>query len=418
MTSEMKPKPGLLRASSLLFVITIVTNLCNYLFHAIASRSLGPADYGALVSMLALLIAIAIPSQAIQIVIAKTVATEELTGRFDRIASLVYHAVIRALLLGGVIWLLLVLSSGFWAKFLQLESVAPIIAVGFAGMLWLLLPIVRGALQGFQQFNHLGFNMLTDGVLRLAIGSLFFWLGMRVVGGVYAGAIASTLACLLASIPLRRLRGHAIIKAAELELPKLYRFAVPVVLALGGFMLLSSLDMIMVKHYFIPEEAGYYSAGSLVGKAFLFLPFAVAQVLFPKVTAGKARSENTRILLEKSLGITAGILLLGVAVAWVLAPYIIMTLFGKLFLNEPTLFLVRGFGIAVAPLALVYILLQYNIAVQNRWFVMVLLMNVPLFLLGLVMFHASLQQVLTVVGVNHAVVFIAGYCITPRQKHD
>lgn len=382
-----------------------------------ASRILGPADYGALVSMLALLIAIAIPSQAIQMVVTKFVSTEELSGRLDRIAGFVFQAMIRSLILGSVIWLALIISSRFLADFLHLQSPAPIIAVGFAGLVWLALPVVRGTLQGFQQFNHLGLNLLVDGIVRLGIGAFFFFVGFRVTGGVYAGGLAGALACVLTGIPLRRLFVQPVVKISNLEFKQLYRYGVPVVLSLGAFMLLTSLDVIMVKHYFIPEQAGYYSAGSLVGKAFLFLPFAVAQVLFPKVSAGQERAENTYFLLRKSLLLTGGIIVVGVILIWFVAPVIILTLFGKQFMNSTTLLLVQCFGMAFLPLALIYILLQYNIAIQNKRFVVVLLLDMPVFLLSLIFFHASLQQVLLVVGLNHLLTCLACYFLTPRKRN-
>jgi len=411
-----KNKPGLVKASSLLFIITILTNFCNYGFHALASRMLGPVDYGALVSMLALLTVIAIPSQAIQIIIAKRVSVEEFSGRLDRIAALLKQFMVRTLLLGILVWLGLTLSSAFWTDFFRLQAKGPIIAVGFAGLVWLVLPVVRGALQGLQKFNHLGLNMLTDGILRLGIGAVFFLVGFGITAGVIAGAISGLIACLLALWPLQNIRNQPIVDVAALDLGQLYRFGVPVVLTLGAFMFLSSMDIIMVKHFFAPQQAGYYSAGALVGKAFLFLPFAVAQVLFPKVSASQAKSEQTHFLLLKSLLLTGGILLGGILAAYFLAPVIILTLFGRDFFNPVTLNLVRVFGMAVAPLALVYILVQYNLALHNKKFVIILFLDFPVFLLALILFHATLYQVLWVVGLNHLSVFSASYLVTPGKK--
>jgi len=49
-------QPDLVQASSWLFLALLGNNACNYIFHSLASRALGPEDYGTLVSLLALVI--------------------------------------------------------------------------------------------------------------------------------------------------------------------------------------------------------------------------------------------------------------------------------------------------------------------------------------------------------------------------
>lgn len=409
-------KPGLVRASGLLFVMLMGSNVFNYAFHALASRTLGPSDYGVLVSMLALLSLMAVPSQTIQTVVAKWTAVEELAARYDRIAALAVRVLKRMLLLGGLCWLGLAVISPWLAKFFRLSSTGPIIAVGLTTVVMLIVPIVRGLLQGLQRFNALGANLLADGIFRFGSGILIFWLGYRVSGSVIASALGGTFAFVLALIALPEVRQAAIQKTEKLELFELKLYSVSVLVNFGAYMVLSTLDVIMVKHYFEPEIAGYYAAASMVGKAFLFLPFAIAHVLFPKVSASQERKESTRALFFKSLALTAGILGGSILLVWFSAPLIITTLFGRQFLLPQTLWLVKFFGMAVTPLALVYILLQYNLALHNRRFVILLLLDVPVLLLLLIVFHARLETVLGLVGLNHVLIFVGGYFITPRSR--
>lgn len=409
-------KPGLVRASSLLFLMMMGANVCNYAFHAIASRSLGPADYGALVSMLALLTLMAVPSQTIQAVVAKGTAVEELGQRYDRIAALMVRVLRRTLMLGGICFVSLGLLSGWLADFFQISSQWPIIAVGATTVVMLVIPVVRGLLQGLQQFNGLGINLIADGIFRLGSGALIFWLGCRVTGGLLASALGGALACGLAFLGLPKVRRELGRRLPILDLSELKLYSVSVLAGFGAFMALSTLDVIMVKHLFEPRDAGYYAAASMVGKAFLFLPFAMAHVLFPKVSAGHARAEDTEGLLIKSLLLAAAILAGSILLAWFLAPLIILTLFGQEFFQPQTLLLVRCFGIAITPLALIYILLQYNLALNNRRFLILLLADIPVFLVLLILFHVRLETVLLVAGANHALVFAGGLMLTPWRR--
>ncbi len=408
-------KSGLVRASSLLFLMMMGANVCNYAFHALASRKLGPSEYGVLVSMLALLTLVAVMSQTIQTVVAKWTAVEELGKRYDRIAALIIRVMRRMLMMGAVCLLGLSLLSGPLSGFFQLSSPWPIIAVGVTTIVMLILPVMRGLLQGLQRFNALGVNFLADGFIRIGAGVVIFGLGYHAAGGVLASAIGGALAAVLALGVMPELRRAVRNKLPVIDLSGLKLYSLSVLVGVGSFLVISTLDVILVKHWFAPEAAGYYAAGSIVGKAFLFLPFAIANVLFPKVSAQHAVGENTLKLLIKSLLLTAGILGGGVLLAYFLAPLIILTLFGREFLLPETLWLVRWFGLAVTPLALTFILLQYNLALNNKRFLAWLLGDVLLMCLGLMAFHSRLETVLLVAGINHFVVFIGGLWFLPRK---
>jgi len=410
------PKPsGLLQASGLLFGMIMAANATNYLFHMLASRALGPADYGSLVSMIAVLTVLIFPSQAVQAVVAKAVAVEELHHRFDRVAALGGRALVRVFLLGSALSLALWLTGAYWQKFFHLGSFRPLLAVGVAAVCCLVLTVARGLLQGLQRFGLLGANYLADGLLRLAAGAVFFGVGWKVAAGISAYGLSATAALLLAFIPLAGLRRERTVATAELELPRLYRYGLPVLISFSAFAVLTSLDVILVKHYFQPVPAGYYSAASIIGRAFLFLPLAMAQVLFPKASAGHAQEEKTLGLLNQSLLLTAAALAAGVLVAWVLAPFIVLTLFGAQFVQPQTLNLARWFGLAISPLALVYVVMQYNLAVHRTRFAWLLVGDIPLLLLGLVCCHGSLLQVLLVLGGNHSLLLGVGYAFTLRD---
>lgn len=422
----MTSKPGLWQASGLLFTMLMANNLCNYLFHALASRSLGPAEYGALVSMLALLTVLGIPSQALQTVMARRVSVAEAAGRpsqavlktsTPQTGALARQLLLRVLLAGAMLGLVLILVRRPLADFFRLSSAWPLVAVGLTIVVMLATPVLRGVLQGLQRFGQLGANLLADGLGRLLFGGLLLALGAGAAGAVSASAAGCALALVLAAAALRPL--FAAPAGGKAGQPPVFADAyaelLPVTAVFGAFLLLSTLDVLAVKHFFPPESAGYYSATSMVGKAFLFLPLAVANVLFPKVSARRAQSRPAFPLLRHSLIITGLALLACAALAWWLAPWVVWTLFGRAFVQPLTLTLVRGFGLAFTPLALVYLLIQYHLAAENRRFLWLLAADLPVLLAGLILFHADLPQVLWVVGLNHLLLFLAGYAFTPRR---
>ena len=71
------------RQTALLLVVLACVNGSNYLFHVVISRMLGPADYGALAALLAIILVLSVPFGVIQTAIADKTATLRSTGRED-----------------------------------------------------------------------------------------------------------------------------------------------------------------------------------------------------------------------------------------------------------------------------------------------------------------------------------------------
>jgi len=405
----------LIKSSSMLFVVMMAANACSYGFHIVASRALGPADYGLFVSLMALAAVMVVPAQAIQITMARRVVIEETAGRQDRLRPLALHALWRVLALGLGLATLLWLTRAAWQRFLHMATGGPLLAVGFAVTASLVLPVGRGVLQGRQQFGFLGASVFSEAGLRLALGAWLLVAG-GVAGGIWAGAAASVAALLLALYPLAGLPGKSGSPPAA-NFREMYKYGAPVLAIFGAFAVLTSLDMVLVKHFFEPVAAGYYAAAAVVGKAFLLLPVAMVQVLFPKASAGHVAEENTAALLNQSLGLTFLAVAAGAAAVWLLAGTVILSLFGAAFNHPETIQLVRWFGPAIAPLALVYVLLHYNLAVHRLRLAWFLIGDIAVLAAGLTLWHASLGQVLAVLGVNNGLLLAAIYRETMRELH-
>ncbi len=113
-------------------------------------------------------------------------------------------------------------------------------------------------------------------------------------------------------------------------------------LALFSFLLLR-IDMLMVKYFLGPEQAGYYSIASTMGDYLLMLPSIIGFILFPRLSAVADRGEKLRQAEKATLG-TAVVLIPLLGLAAVMAKPIVYILFGKEFLPaiSPFLWLIPG----------------------------------------------------------------------------
>src|SRR5437879_12335638 len=71
-----------------LYVALSLMNASNYLFHVIVSRALGPSSYGALSSLLAVLLVLSVPLNVLQTTVAKRTTILRSQGRGDEVPEL------------------------------------------------------------------------------------------------------------------------------------------------------------------------------------------------------------------------------------------------------------------------------------------------------------------------------------------
>ncbi len=387
---------GLIKHTSIMVMSTIIANISLLFFHAYMSRVLGPASFGILVSFLAICFIVGLPVTSIQTVMAKYVSNFKVNNQYGKIGCLFRHSLKKMSLYGGLGLGLFILASAKIGSFLQIEARKPVILLGVVLFLSLFLPIVRGALQGLQKFGHLGTNVLFEAISRLLLGVFLVYLGLGVNGAVGGIGLGFLLAVLVAFIALRPLLRHEKSIEGKMNSAEIYAYFPPVFLALLCFVLLANMDIIFVKHFFNPTEAGYYSVLSVVGRGFLTLALAVSMVMFPKVSELQTQKKDSSSILKKSLLIGVLLCSVGILTCFFFPRFIIVAVFGSKYLDISSL--LRVFGIAISPLVLIHILINYNLARNRNSFLYVLVFGVVFYLILLSLFHSSLRQVVLILG--------------------
>ncbi|GAH48810.1 unnamed protein product, partial [marine sediment metagenome] len=220
------------------------------------------------------------------------------------------------------------------------------------------------------------------------------------MGGVVLGVFAAFLPAFL---PLKPLFRKQPLPNSRLDSGDVYGYLWPVFLALLCFAILTNVDMILVKHFFEPLQAGYYSILSLVGKGFISIAIAVSLAMFPRVSELHEQNKDSYSTLKKSLLICGLLFGPAVLIFMIFPRFIVGTVFGeKYVLVSP---LLRMFSIAVIPFALTNVLINYQLARRNVNFVYYLIPGATFYIAMLLLFHSSLLQVVVVVGIAGSFVF-------------
>ena len=270
----------------------------------------------------------------------------------------------------------------------------------------MILPILWGGLQGLKKFGFYTLSLISNSGLKLVLGILFIFFGFGIFGAMSAVAVSYFVTMILSlfmiGVSLHKEKMAALPRGiAENSSPsnfsEVYHYSFSAGFVLLCFMVLTNIDLILVKHFFTPIEAGYYSIAQMVGKAILILPIPVATVMFPHLFSLEGQEKKTRSILERNLKI-AVFVCGGAVLCCLLFPVpIVKVLSGEVY--SDCLPLVGMFSVNMTFFSLTLILLYYHLSTPRRGFLY------PLFLLTLMevglilLFHDTLLQVLTVVGI-------------------
>ncbi len=392
----------LVRQNVLLFVGGFTSGVGGFVYNAIAGRILGPEQYGEMASLFSLYTV----GFSINLILMVVLARYTASLHADRLPAGIRYLVRRTelrLLAPALIFVVVCAAASFpIAAFLHLRSPLPAVWLGIALALCWYMAIPRGALQGTQHFAGLSLNQLSEAVIRLSALIVLLSLGLGVNGAILALVAGCTGALLIGTISLRRAlprEGHPV------EVTAVTSFIVSACIGTFGITLLFNLDVVLAKHFLPGHAAGIYGGLNKIEVIIYYGTLSVSQVLFPRVVEAVAhRAHPGRLLF-----LSAGLIVVAGAVAltvFALFPHLIVNiLFGGAFHDaDPFIVLV---GISGLCLALCNLLVQFFMAVHDRWYIPILAAGCLAQGVLITVFHHSLAQVVTVVLGTFVVLVLA-----------
>lgn len=387
-----------IRGASIMAVLTLVASAVNYLSNLVFSRVLSPASFGDLTALLALSVVVAIPTAAAQTVIAERVATYSAAGRPDIVRYLVRHALAHVLTIAVAVGALYSLTIPLVVELLNLQAVGPALALAPLIVMSFLLPAFLAVLQGLKRFVAYGLVFLAVAVARIAFGVPTALAGGGAGGALAGQALGIGVVLLVGAVLLRQHaspRGRGAATSGARRKPDTR--AVAASASFVFFALVSNLDLLLAKLFLAPAEAGVYAALATLGKIVIFLPGAIAVVMVP--SAASIHSDlaaRARLLRRSALLVLVTTLLVSVPCA--VAPgFVVETMFGPEYAAAASgvvPMVIAGTGLSVLNLLVVY-----SVAIQDRRWIVVLVLGVLVQVAGISAFHASPAQVATVQAV-------------------
>lgn len=394
-----KETDGVIKHGSIMLIANGLGSAFNMLYQLYMVRNLNPVDYGILNSLLALLLIISVPAGTLQTAVTKYTAGFHAHNQLLKIRSFLLRFAKEILLFSSLIFIIILLGSRYISNFFQIPTSTPVILVGILMLFSIVQPITLGGLQGMQMFGWLGINGIIGAGMRLAFGILLVSMGLRVLGALSAIIIANLFIIIISIIPLRPYL--ITINSTDVEkinFMDIYKYFIPVAVTFLCFMALIGIDIILVKHFFAPLEAGFYSIAQMGGKIILFFPMTIVIVMFPKVSSLHSKGADTVKILKKCLLLAALLCAMGVLGYFLFPSLIIKILSGKDYIE--CIPLVRLFAIAMAFYAITHLLLFYQLSIRYLKFMYPLIFFTALQTVMIIFFHNTLSQVLYILCVT------------------
>ena len=350
------------RQSGWLVVATASGGFFMMATQIVANRWMQPVEYGIWFTLLRIFLLMSIPSIGWQIIFAQQTAAA-VSDLQHRQLGRTLRATFQATFL---IWLVMaavaLLGQRHWIALLKISNPAALWVTILIGLASLWSPIVRGILQGQQNFRGLGWVLIVDGVGRFTAILLILLLGGQAAGGMTGALVGQGISVFIGGWLIRRVLAK---QGERMDWRPWLRRAVPLTLGFGSLQFMSNADVIYVQSVFSAAQTPFYAPAAMIGLALLTFAGPMSSVMFSKVVRSAALTQDTRAL-RHALGATA--LLCGLsALACTILPWLPVRI---IYFSRPEYWtatpLVPWFAWALVPLILTNVLLS-NLLARERF---------------------------------------------------
>lgn len=357
----------------IMFCANSLGSFFNLLYQIIMLRLLSKEAFASLNSLISLLAVLSVPALSFATMVTKHISSHNALKKDEHLKTLWQRLLCHAFIFSLGIFLLLFFLRFQLAEFFHIGSPWSIVILGAIFFFSGIASVVTGGLQGLEKFKWLAIIGVLAGVLKilLPIGLVRLFassLNAALVGFLLPGIFGIAFALW----PLRFLLSKA--NGQKVNLKQLYLYIIPVSLVSLCFALLTNIDMILVKHFFL-QEAQDYSVAQMIGKIVLSISGMVYVVMFSRAANMHAVKEDTKSILKKSLGFTFFLTIIAVSFFNLFPHFVFSLIAGRV--NPQVIFLSRIFSLSMFFFALCNVLFYYQLSIERYSFIL------PLILIGL-----------------------------------
>lgn len=389
---------------------SMMANVFNWIFNLQAGRMLTKEDFATLSVFISLQYLSTVPANALSTTVSRFTAFYSQKGEREKHFFFFRQYWWLAWCLGILFLTSFIFFKDSIQTFFAIDSQNLIILFSLLLIPLFLLAFEKGTLSGQFAFIWLGILVIVEALTKLLI--LLFGSSLG-VSNLNLAVLALPLSIIAAwfigliitrsyhPLPIGKIKNQF----KENESKETYQFLSNSFFAGLGVVLIYSLDILLIKHYFPSNEAGIFSTLSLLGKMLFFGAGSLIGLLIPLTARDLAKNLSGRkpFLILLSVVTTIGI---SVWMAYLLIPEIVI----RLLLTE------RGFVaipyLAKYSLAMLFLVIAvcfstYNLAKKNYLPSRLIIVAAVIEAVLIIFFHNSLHQVVDLILITMTTLFVS-----------
>lgn len=387
-------KHPLIYGSSILVVGNLLANFFNFLFTVYMSRSLTPANYGTLATIIAFISFPSLVATAIGPLVMRYAGEFYAKNEQDKVRGL-YIMIAKIFVSVGI----LICAIAFFnisqiGAFLHINNLTILYMTVVIAFVLFINVINVSFMQAKLAFSYQVLVSLTNSVSKFMLGVILIILGLSITGSVLSILIGSILAYAIGFIPLRFLFKTHVTKP-NIHPKELLSYGIPAAFTLFGLTSFISSDIILVKHFFNPAMAGAYAGLSLVSRVIFYISSPISSVMFPIIVQKRAKKENFTNTFK-------------IALLLVLVPSICVTLFYSQFSNFSILFFLKKheylvvaplllrFSIFISLYCLLTVIANFYLSIKKSFVSVFVISGAILQVILIYLFHSNFAQIITI----------------------
>lgn len=404
--SKLAQKSHFVRGSIVFGSTSFIVSILNYGFNLLVARSFPLAVYGEYMAALSYLALFGVPLGSISILLIQKIGQQPPAKRLDFVCGLERWL----LQLIRKHWVSITAISSTVFGLLWWKSGLSFLSLSFVFVLTLLSAfslIYAVSLQAFKRFFEAGGLSIVSTTVKLC-GLLIILLVSKSLFGVYGVLVLAGLVMVLfGRFLVRRNDTNASpmdIATRHVSMARFLKqksFLIPIITSLGLVGILSA-DVILAKKVLPADDVGLYAALSLLSKIILYVAAPLGTVAFTFFTGKESQQQRTKILLLTTVALLCiGVVSIG---SYLFLPNIIISvIFGSKYDSiQSVVWLSAVFGLLYS---LTNVFAQYWISRQS-WLATASVAALALQILGIILFHNSLGQIMSVNIISSAILLL------------
>ena len=331
-------------------------------------RILGPSGYGELTTLISLLFISGAITGTFQTSVTRYVSAYNTHNNAYKIKNFFIKITIRFFILSCLIFILLLLLLKPLTSFLNMQSSLPLIILGVIIIEGSLASVITGVIQGMGRFKALGFNSILSTSLKLVLGIFFIYLGFKSFGAVIGIMLSALIAYLIFFLSIKdilRLKIPSNIDSS-IHIKNFYKSTMMILISTVLITLISYFDIVLVKHFFSPQNAGYFAAASQIGRIILFVPGAIGIVIFPRFTEKYEKNERLKNTFLKSFLILLISSVLFLIIYYFFPELVTKLMYGTVYKDSSKLIFL--YGLFMTFISFINLQIFYFISMRNYWY--------------------------------------------------